>query len=183
MLWLLSKAQDIKSKQFPALTWEGAADGQALEPLRAYVIAQAEAAQDRYLRKRVWKRRGGLITRLLAMTTTAVGGAIPVVVQMYGENGKPWFSRPGRPGSESPSNTPSHKMSAAVKLDSTLPATCFKSQRSGSRLLPSVQPSMMLKARNKFQSLMLRSNMANRSGLQEPLVSTCRHKANSSSWY
>jgi len=92
MLWLLSKAQDIKSKQFPALTWEGTADGQALEPLRAYVIAQAEAAQDWYLRKRVWKRRGGLTTRLLAMSATAVGGGIPVVVQMYGENGKPWFS-------------------------------------------------------------------------------------------
>src|SRR5262245_52840939 len=44
--------------------------------------------------------------------------------------------------------------SATVKFDSTLPATSANSHSSGSRLLPAVQPSMMLKARKRFQSLM-----------------------------
>jgi hypothetical protein len=46
-------------------------------------------------------------------------------------------------------------MSSFVNVDSTLPLSSWNSQTSGSRLLPAVQPSMMLKARNKFQSLML----------------------------
>lgn len=92
MLWIFSKAQDLKSKRFPNVTWDGPADAQSLETLRDYVIAQAEAAEDWYLRKRVWKRRGGLITRLLAMLGTAVGGVIPVLVQMYAQDGKPAFS-------------------------------------------------------------------------------------------
>jgi hypothetical protein len=92
MQWIFSGAQDIKSQKLPPLTWDGTSDKQSLEKLRDYVVSQAEAAQDWYLRKRVWKRRAGLITRSLAMIATAVGGAIPVVVQMWTENGKPAFS-------------------------------------------------------------------------------------------
>jgi hypothetical protein len=90
--WFLSRAEDLKSRKFPDLTWDGAADGRSLEGLRDYVIAWAEDAEAWYLRKRVWKRRGGLLTRLLAMLCTAVGGAIPVVVQIFGQDGKPAFS-------------------------------------------------------------------------------------------
>jgi hypothetical protein len=91
--WLLSKAEDLKSGQFPNLTWNGTSDAPSLESLRQYVIDQARAAEDWYLRKRVWKRRGGLTTRLLAMFCTAVGGGIPVLVQMFPTvDGKPAFS-------------------------------------------------------------------------------------------
>jgi hypothetical protein len=90
--WLFSRAEDLKSRTYPSLTWTDAANAQSLETLRDYVIGQAVAAEDWYLRKRVWKRRGGLLTRLLAMLCTAVGGAIPVLVQIFGDGGKPAFS-------------------------------------------------------------------------------------------
>ena len=54
-------------------------------------------------------------------------------------------------------------MSAAVNLDSTLPATSRNSHCNGSRDFPAVQPSMMLKAKNKFQSRIAFSNALNRS--------------------
>jgi hypothetical protein len=93
MLRIFSRAEDIKSAKFPDLTWDGAADARSLEALRDYVIAWAGGAETWYLRKRIWKRRGGLLTRLLAMLCTAVGGAMPVVLQAHpGPDGKPWFS-------------------------------------------------------------------------------------------
>jgi hypothetical protein len=90
--WILSKAQDLKSPTFPDVMWDGAADARSLQALHDHVVAQAEAAETWYLRKRVWKRRGGLITRLLAMLCTAVGGAIPVLVLLFGHGGEPAFN-------------------------------------------------------------------------------------------
>ena len=58
-----------------------------------------------------------------------------------------------------------------MKLETTLPLTSLKNQYNGSRLFPLVQPSMMLKARNKFQSAMFFTRVAKRSWLNFPVAS------------
>src|SRR5262245_1731328 len=58
---------------------------------------------------------------------------------------------------------PPHRMSEAVNVDSTLPSTCWNSHCKGARPLPSVQPSTILNARNRFQSRIPASSAVRRS--------------------
>ena len=54
-------------------------------------------------------------------------------------------------------------MSASVNFDSTFPATSLNNQLNGSRDFPAVQPSMMLNAKNRFQSEIALNSALNRS--------------------
>src|SRR5882672_6333942 len=64
-----------------------------------------------------------------------------------------------------------HKMLFSVNLDSTFSWTTLKNQCKGSRLFPSVQPSMILNAKNTSQSLMLLVSADSRSWLYFPFAS------------
>lgn len=56
-------------------------------------------------------------------------------------------------------------MSSTTIFDSTFPATSRKSHSNGACDFPTVQPSMMLKAKNKFQSRIAFSSKSNHSWL------------------
>src|SRR5215467_16349452 len=73
---------------------------------------------------------------------------------------------------------PHPKISASVNDDSTRSATNRNSHRKESRRFPSVHPSTMLKARNRFQSRIFVRSVVRRSSLTRPRETNCRHSAN-----
>lgn len=87
----LSRPDDLVPTKFPAVTWDGTATAAALEQLRSHVVAQAETAMQWYVKKREFKRFFGRFVRLAAMLITAAAGAIPIIVQIFGRDGKPAF--------------------------------------------------------------------------------------------
>jgi len=91
MIWIFSRTEDIKPVKFPHVAWNGDAACNSLEELREHVLAQADSAMNWYLKKRATKRLFGWLTRLAAMLVTAGAGAIPILVQIFGHDGKPGF--------------------------------------------------------------------------------------------
>lgn len=82
-------SDDFKPGTFPELSWEADKAGPSLQALYEYVTAQAAASRDWYLKKRTKKRRAGYALRLGAMLAAALAGIIPILAEIFEENGVP----------------------------------------------------------------------------------------------
>ena len=81
--------KDIKPAEFPVLSWEEDKIADSLNKLYNYVIGQASQASDWYGQRRVNKKFGGLYLRAGAILATAVAGIIPILGEIFEENGIP----------------------------------------------------------------------------------------------
>ena len=80
--------KDLLLDEFPKADWNAGKALDSLEALRRFVDSQAKQATDWYIRKRSLKRRAGQFTRLVAMVSAAAAGVLPVVAQIFGQNGQ-----------------------------------------------------------------------------------------------
>jgi conflict system pore-forming effector with SLATT domain len=79
---------DISGKDFPCVTWDGTKDSESLNLLRDFVVRQAEEASTWYLSRRHKHRYFGRAIRLLALAATSIAGIIPIISQIFTQDGK-----------------------------------------------------------------------------------------------
>jgi hypothetical protein len=80
--------EELRSKvDLPQSDWKD--PDQGLDAVLAYCLTQAKEAEDWYMRKRKSKRIGGRILRLTSVLLVGLGVLIPILAQVYTDNGEP----------------------------------------------------------------------------------------------
>jgi hypothetical protein len=81
--------RDLTTSEFPTLDWKDAEVLPSLDKLRGFAVARAVEASTWYATNRRWKRRNGQLIRLLAMAATTAAGLMPILSQIFTQNGQP----------------------------------------------------------------------------------------------
>jgi SMODS and SLOG-associating 2TM effector domain 2 len=83
------KPKDLTPNEFPKIVWEAGKLAEGLEQLFACVVSEANDAIAWYNLRRKPKQYGGQILRVGALIFGAVAGLIPVLGEIYQDNGRP----------------------------------------------------------------------------------------------
>ncbi|HEY3302417.1 MAG TPA: SLATT domain-containing protein [Candidatus Binatia bacterium] len=85
----MPKRTDIQHSPLPKLEWEPSKRQNSLELLFDHLTAEAKSAIDWYLKAKRPKQQWAMRARMGAIVLTALAGIIPMVVQIFVEDGKP----------------------------------------------------------------------------------------------
>jgi len=83
------KKTDIQHSPLPKLEWEPSKRQNSLELLFDHLTDEAKSAIDWYLKAKRPKQKSAIWARMAAIVLTALAGIIPMIVQIFVENGKP----------------------------------------------------------------------------------------------
>lgn len=78
---------DLRKNDLPQPNWKD--PDQALSEILSYCLEQAKDSERWYMRKRTPKRIASRILRVASIALVAVGVLIPILAQIYTEDGKP----------------------------------------------------------------------------------------------
>jgi conflict system pore-forming effector with SLATT domain len=81
--------EDLTPNEFPKLAWQPGALAKPLDLLFDCVVKEASNSIEWYKIKRKPKQIGGQILRVGAIIVAAVAGLVPVVGEIFQDNGKP----------------------------------------------------------------------------------------------